>query len=88
MWRLKFPTSKPASQALLPTHIREVHTGCLIPGLLLDLAVTRGSRRPPAQPDSRTAHRHVLMRRGRGHGLRESSGLPSQGQRPCLWVEG
>lgn len=48
---LKFPTSTPASQTLLPAHVREVHTGCLTQGLRLGLVL--GGHQPsqtPGQP--------------------------------------
>lgn len=59
----------------------------LTQGLSPGPAVTQGSRWPPAQPDCRAVHRHVLVGRGgeRGsarlcRGARRSSGFPGSGR--------
>lgn len=56
----------------------------LTQGLRLGPAVTQGSRWPPAQPDCRAVHRHMLVGRG---GERGSARL-CRGARRKFWVPG
>ena len=88
---------KPAPQ-VLPSSSPRSPRQRLTQGLSLGPAVTQGSRWPPAQPDRRAVHRHMLAGRGRERGsARLCRGAWRKfwapqawagGRRPYLWVEG